>query len=273
MCQSCGCGTVAPDAAGGSRPRDDGASRRAAGPEPVPAASNRPLARQDPAPARLVKVERDLLEKNDAVAAATRAWCAERGIVLLNVLSSPGAGKTSVLERAIADLGGEMAISVIEGDQATDADAVRIRRAGARATQINTGAGCHLDAAMVAQALRSLEPPARSVVVIENVGNLICPALFDLGERAKLVVASVTEGEDKPLKYPHVFRAAALALLNKIDLLPHVVFDADRWLAHARAVNPGLRAFRVSATRGDGLDAWYGWIRAVAASAGEASLP
>jgi hydrogenase nickel incorporation protein HypB len=255
MCQTCGCG------------RDAGASGAPREPRAAHATATGDVDRgPGPEAARTISVERDLLEKNDAVAAATRAWCAERGILLLNLVSSPGAGKTTLLERAIRDLGAEMAISVVEGDQATDADAVRIRRAGARAAQVNTGAGCHLDAAMVAGALRMLEPPDRSLVVIENVGNLICPALFDLGERAKVLVAAVTEGEDKPLKYPHMFRASAVALLNKIDLLPHVQLDEDRWRHHAGAVNPEMRVFRVSATRGDGLDPWYAWLRRLAAA-------
>lgn len=145
-------------------------------------------------------------------------------------------------------------ISVIEGDQATENDARRIRDAGAQAVQVNTGAGCHLDAAMVARALETLDPPEGSMLVIENVGNLVCPALFDLGERAKIVIASVTEGDDKPVKYPHMYRASDLMVLNKIDLLPLVAFDVDRCIAHAVSVNPKIRSMKVSATRGDGLD-------------------
>jgi hydrogenase nickel incorporation protein HypB len=157
---------------------------------------------------------------------------------------------------------------VVEGDQATDRDAARIRKTGAGVVQINTGTGCHLDAAMVARALRELDPPRRSVVMIENVGNLVCPALFDLGERAKVVIASVTEGDDKPIKYPYMFRAGEVLILNKIDLLPYVAFDVGQFLAHAREVNPTMRVFQVSATRGDGIAEWCGWIQDQRARAG-----
>jgi hydrogenase nickel incorporation protein HypB len=176
-------------------------------------------------------------------------------------MASPGAGKTTLLERTIARLGSSVRISVIEGDQETLRDAQRIRAAGARAVQINTGSGCHLDAEMLAQGLRVLDPPPASLLFIENVGNLVCPALFDLGETARVVVASVTEGDDKPLKYPHMFRACDVLLLNKIDLLPHVEFDRDRFLEHARMVNPRARVFQVSATRGDGLPEWCSWLK------------
>src|SRR6185312_3355888 len=163
-----------------------------------------------------VRIERDLLAKNDHLAGHNRSWLAERGILAVNLVSSPGAGKTTLLEATIRALGAELGLSVIEGDQATEHDAARIRAAGAPAVQVNTGAGCHLDADMIARALASLAPRPRSVVLIENVGNLVCPALFDLGERAKVVVASVTEGDDKPLKYPYMFREASLVLLNKV---------------------------------------------------------
>jgi hydrogenase nickel incorporation protein HypB len=209
----------------------------------------------------IVRLERELLGKNDRVAAENRRWLAAREVLALNLLSSPGAGKTTLLERTIHDLGADLPFSVIEGDQATENDADRIRAAGAPAVQINTGTACHLDAAMVAGALASLGPRARSVVMIENVGNLVCPALFDLGEHAKVVVASVTEGDDKPLKYPYLFREASLVLLNKLDLLPHVRFDVERFSAASRQVNPRVHTLLVSATRGDGLDAWYAWLR------------
>jgi len=216
--------------------------------------------RETPSDAARLRVERSVLEKNDRLAERNRGWLGARGIVAVNLVSSPGAGKTTLLERTVRDLAGRIRVSVIEGDQATSHDADRVRAAGARAVQVNTGAGCHLDAAMVERALAELDPPRGSIVVIENVGNLVCPALFDLGEQAKVVVASVPEGDDKPAKYPHMFRAARLALLNKVDLAPHVAFDDGRFDGFAREVNPALGVLRVSATRGDGLDAWYAWI-------------
>ncbi|MGH8897201.1 MAG: hydrogenase nickel incorporation protein HypB [Egibacteraceae bacterium] len=212
-------------------------------------------------PARTLRLEQDVLAKNNLLAERNRGWLEGRGIVAMNLMSSPGAGKTTLLERTIRDLGEELSISVVEGDQETLLDAERIRSTGCRVVQINTGSGCHLDADMLARGLRTLDPPASSLVLIENVGNLVCPALFDLGERGKVVVMSVTEGEDKPLKYPHMFRAAQLLVLNKVDLLPYVQFDTDRCVEHARRVNPQLEVFQVSATRGDGLDDWYGWLR------------
>jgi hydrogenase nickel incorporation protein HypB len=210
----------------------------------------------------MLALEQDVLAKNDLLAAQNRAWFAAHGIVALNLMSSPGAGKTTLLERTIYDVGTELDLAVIEGDQETLLDAERIRATGCAAVQINTGSGCHLDAEMLERGLRELRPPDRSVVMIENVGNLVCPALFDLGERTKVVIMSVTEGADKPLKYPQMFRAGGLLLLNKIDLLPHVDFDVQRCTAYATQVNPGLDVLEVSATRGDGLDAWYAWLRA-----------
>ncbi|MBI4867109.1 MAG: hydrogenase nickel incorporation protein HypB [Candidatus Wallbacteria bacterium] len=208
-----------------------------------------------------VTLEQRVLERNDRLGERNRGWLSARNVLALNLVSSPGAGKTSLLERTIRDRGGAMALSVIEGDQATTRDAERIRAAGARVLQINTGTGCHLDAEMIARTLDSLDPPRGSAVLIENVGNLVCPALFDLGEHAKVLVASVTEGEDKPLKYPHMFRAAELLLLNKIDLLPHLDFDVGRFLDYARSVNPRLQALQVSVSRGTGLEAWYAWLQ------------
>ncbi len=202
-----------------------------------------------------------VLAKNDRLAERNRGWFQGRDIVALNLVSSPGSGKTTLLERTILDLKGELPIQVIEGDQDTVNDAERIRRTGCRVMQINTGVGCHLEADMVARAVEQLAPPAHSLVLIENVGNLVCPALFDLGEQAKVAILSVTEGEDKPLKYPHMFRAAQVLLLNKIDLLPHLSFDVERCLAHARTVNPSLEIFLVSAVSGDGMQGWYDWLR------------
>jgi len=213
-----------------------------------------------------------VLEKNDALAAKNRAWFAGREILALNLVSSPGAGKTTLLERTIRDLKDEAPISVLEGDQPTANDGMRIRAAGAPAVQINTGTGCHLEADMAARGLMELKPAPGSMVMIENVGNLVCPALFDLGERTKVVILSVTEGEDKPLKYPHMFQAAEVMLLNKIDLLPHVDFDVDQAIANAREVNPGIAVLSVSARSGEGLDAWYDWLRQQRAAARSAEL-
>ncbi len=215
-----------------------------------------------------IELGQAILAKNDRLADANRRWFAERGILALNLVSSPGAGKTSLLERTIRDVGPSLPIAVIEGDQATLHDAERISATGCRTVQINTGAGCHLDAHMIAHALPALAPEPGSVVMIENVGNLVCPSLFDLGEAAKVAVLSVTEGEDKPIKYPHMIRAASLLLLNKIDLLPHLRFDLARCLNYARQVNPALEILQVSGTSGEGLPAWYDWLRRTASAAG-----
>lgn len=179
---------------------------------------------------------------------------------MLNLVSSPGSGKTSLLERTIRDLKGRLPITVIEGDQATANDGERIAAAGAQAIQVNTGTGCHLEADMIERALSELKPKPGSIVMIENVGNLVCPALFDLGEKAKVAIFSVTEGEDKPIKYPHMFRAASLLLLNKIDLLPHLDFDVVKAMTYARQVNSAVEIIQVSAKTGAGMDEWYGWL-------------
>jgi hydrogenase nickel incorporation protein HypB len=208
-----------------------------------------------------VTLEQDILAKNQLLAERNRGWLAGRSILALNLVSSPGAGKTTLLERTIRDLGDTLPLAVIEGDQATLNDAERIRATGCRVVQINTGTGCHLDAGMVSRGLTQLDPPLRSVVMIENVGNLVCPALFDLGEQQKVLILSVTEGEDKPVKYPHMFRASALLLLSKIDLLPHLNFDVARCIEYARRVNPAIEILQVSAQTGEGMDAWYAWLR------------
>ncbi|MGE5271912.1 MAG: hydrogenase nickel incorporation protein HypB [Thiohalocapsa sp.] len=218
------------------------------------------------------RLEARILAKNDALAQKNRGWFLGREILALNLLSSPGAGKTSLIERTITDLADEMKLHVVEGDQATANDAARIAAAGARAVQINTGTGCHLDAEMVAAGLARLRPPPGAVVLIENVGNLVCPALFDLGERAKVVLFAVTEGEDKPVKYPHMFRAADLVLLNKIDLLPHLDFDVDRAVANLRKVNPEAPVVPLSVRNGEGMELWLDWLRRQLAAAHEAAF-
>lgn len=213
-------------------------------------------------------LEQNILAKNDRIAAENRGWLKGRNTLALNLVSSPGAGKTTLLVRTICDLREELPISVIEGDQATTHDANRIRETGCSVVQINTGTGCHLEAAMVERGLQQLNPPLNSVVMIENVGNLVCPALFDLGERAKVVILSVTEGEDKPIKYPHMFRASEIMILTKIDLLPYVPFDVEQCIQYARQVNPRIRVFQVSAKTGEGLEPWYGWLRAMQSQPG-----
>ena len=210
---------------------------------------------------RKVALEADLLAQNDRAAEALRARFEHEQIAVLNLIGAPGAGKTTLLEHTIRELAG-VPVTVIEGDQATDHDAQRIAATGCRVTQVNTGAGCHLDARMIERALGEVRPPRGSLLFVENVGNLVCPALFDLGERAKVVVISVTEGEDKPLKYPHVFRAASAMVLTKADLVPHLDIDPARMIEHARRIQPDLAVFPVSAKRGEGLAEWCGWLRA-----------
>ncbi|MGH6822233.1 MAG: hydrogenase nickel incorporation protein HypB [Methylocella sp.] len=207
-----------------------------------------------------VLLERDVLAKNATLAARNRAWFAGREILALNLVSGPGAGKTTLLERTVREFQPTQTFFVIEGDQATTNDSLRIKAAGAPVVQINTGSGCHLDADMVARGVAELKPPFGSVLMIENVGNLVCPALFDLGERAKVAILSVTEGDDKPIKYPHMFQAAGLLLINKIDLLPYVDFELDRCEVYARQVNPAIEIMSLSATTGEGLETWYEWI-------------
>ena len=207
-----------------------------------------------------VTLEEAVLQKNDSLAMRNRAWFRGREILALNLVSSPGSGKTALLERTIRDRYQTLPFYVIEGDQQTVHDAERIRATGAPSVQVNTGTGCHLEADMVMHGLRALKPTSRSVVMIENVGNLVCPALFDLGETAKVAILSVTEGEDKPVKYPHMFRASRLMILNKIDLLPYVDFDVDRCLDYARQVNPDIEILQMSVRSGDGLEGWYEWL-------------
>ncbi|WP_300455078.1 hydrogenase nickel incorporation protein HypB [Accumulibacter sp.] len=211
---------------------------------------------------RMVRIERDILARNNGYAAENRRRFDAQGIFALNLVSSPGSGKTSLLCRTIDLLKTKVSIAVVEGDQQTSRDAERIRATGAAALQINTGRGCHLDAHMIGHALDELAPADDSLLLIENVGNLVCPAAFDLGEAHKVVILSVTEGEDKPLKYPGMFRAASLMLLNKIDLLPHLAFDSDLAVRYARQVNPVLQVIQLSAMSGEGFAEWLDWLMA-----------
>jgi hydrogenase nickel incorporation protein HypB len=220
-------------------------------------------------PSRMVQIEQDILAKNDEYARQNRERLAERGIFAVNLVSSPGSGKTSLLCRTISMLA-DQRVAVIEGDQQTSNDAERIRATGAPAVQINTGKGCHLDAHMVGQAMDRLALQDGSLLLIENVGNLVCPAGFDLGEAHKVVILSVTEGEDKPLKYPHMFRAASLMILNKTDLLPYLQFDVAAAIGYARRVNPQIRILQLSATTGEGMAPWIDFLREGVASAGAA---
>jgi len=211
---------------------------------------------------RLLRLEQDLLAYNQGFADANRRLFEARGLLALNLVSSPGSGKTSLLARTLEALREEMPLAVIEGDQQTSRDADRLRATGVPAVQVNTGKGCHLDAHMVGHALEALALSEGGVLFIENVGNLVCPAGFDLGEAHKVVVLSVTEGEDKPLKYPNMFAAADLLLLNKTDLLPHLDFDVEQCLEYARRINPDLGVLQLSARTGEGLTAWLDWLRA-----------
>lgn len=211
---------------------------------------------------RTLVIEHNVLQKNDDLAARNREWLAQHGMSACNLMSSPGAGKTSLLERTIQESDSRRTLCVIEGDQETLIDADRIKATGAPVVQINTGAGCHLDADMLRRGIDVLQPPDHSLLFVENVGNLVCPALFDLGESAKVVIISVTEGDDKPLKYPHMFAAADMIVVNKTDLLPYVDFDLGRLERDARSLNPGVAVLAVSVRTGDGLAAWYEWLKA-----------
>ena len=208
-----------------------------------------------------ISLEAEILAKNDLLAERNRGWFDAKNILALNMVSSPGSGKTTLLERTITDLKEVLPINVVEGDQETVNDAARIKSTGCKVVQINTGTGCHLEADMLANGIKQLQPPTNSVVMIENVGNLVCPALFDLGEKCKVAVLSVTEGEDKPIKYPHMFRASDVMILNKIDLLPYLNFNVEDCINYAKTVNPNIKVFQLSATTGDGMDEWYDWLK------------
>jgi hydrogenase nickel incorporation protein HypB len=238
---------------------DCGSGDHAHGPAPHQVAELRTIEVADGA--RTVELQQKVLAKNDEIAERNRAWLQQRGILAVNLMSSPGAGKTTLLEATMRGMADKVAISVVEGDQETALDATRILAAGSSVVQINTGVGCHLDAEMIRRALGCLDPLSGSIVMIENVGNLVCPALFDLGEQARVVLASVTEGADKPLKYPHMFRQADLVLLNKTDLLPYVDFDVREYASGLRKVSPDALLLQVSATTGDGMQDWFDWLR------------
>jgi hydrogenase nickel incorporation protein HypB len=211
---------------------------------------------------RMVQIEQDILAKNNRYAAENRSYFGERGILVLNLVSSPGSGKTTLLTETIALLKNDLDIAVIEGDQQTARDAERIRATGVPALQINTGKGCHLDAHRVGHALETLQPKDHSLLFIENVGNLVCPSAFDLGEAHKVVILSVTEGEDKPIKYPDMFHAADLMILNKTDLLPYLDFDSEECIQYAKQVNPRIKILSLSAKTGEGMDSWLRWLKA-----------
>jgi hydrogenase nickel incorporation protein HypB len=258
MCATCGCSAGA-EVRLMLAEHDHGDHRHDAHGHQHPPAELRTLEASDGS--RTIELQQKILAKNDELAEQNRAWLTARGILAINLMSSPGAGKTTLLEATMRGLAGKVSISVVEGDQETALDATRILAAGSSVVQVITGAGCHLDAEMLAKGLRYLDPPTGSIVMIENVGNLVCPALFDLGEQARVVLASVTEGADKPLKYPHMFRQADLVLLNKTDLLPYVNFDVREYSTGLRKVTPDALLLQVSATTGDGMQAWYDWLR------------
>lgn len=210
---------------------------------------------------KVVEVEMDILHENNLLAERNRGFFEGRNILAINLVSSPGSGKTTLLERTLTDLRGEINFAVIEGDQQTANDADRIHATGTKVTQINTGKGCHLDAHMVMHAIQGMRLQPDSVLFIENVGNLVCPAMFDLGEKERVVVISVTEGEDKPIKYPDMFHSSTLCIINKTDLLPYVKFDVEKAKAYARKVNPSLEIIELSCTSGEGVSAWYEWLK------------
>ncbi|MFN8244657.1 MAG: hydrogenase nickel incorporation protein HypB [Ferruginibacter sp.] len=210
---------------------------------------------------KMVSVQKDILGENNLLAERNRGYFEGRDILAINLVSSPGSGKTTLLERTLSDLKDRFVFSVIEGDQQTTNDADRIHATGTKVVQINTGKGCHLDAHMVLHALQGMKPAAGSVLFIENVGNLVCPAMFDLGEKERVVIMSVTEGDDKPLKYPDMFHSSTVCIINKTDLLPYVPFDIEKAKANARKINPQLEIFELSCTSGEGLDRWYGWLQ------------
>jgi hydrogenase nickel incorporation protein HypB len=235
--------------------------------ENVPAGFAAQAAASAASQVRTLDLNARILEKNENIAALNRAWLAGREILAINLMSASGAGKTRLLEETISSLRDSWSIYVLEGDQAADRNGIRAAVAGVRTVRINTGRGCHLDAEMVVRGIRALAPASGSLLFIENVANLVCPALFDLGERRRVAILSVTECDEKPLKYPHMFRAAHLLIIAKIDLLPHVDFEVDRAIRHATAANPAIEILKLSARTGEGMDEWRAWIRRTHAAA------
>lgn len=208
-----------------------------------------------------IQLEVDVLHKNNLLAERNRGFFEAKNITVLNLVSSPGSGKTSLLERTIKELGNDLPFAVIEGDQQTMNDAERIKAAGAPVVQVNTGSGCHLDAEMISNASKKLELKDDDFLIIENVGNLVCPSMFDLGESKRIVIISVTEGEDKPIKYPNMFSTSDICIINKIDLLPYLDFDLEKCKEYALRVNHNLVFFELSVRSGEGMDQWYDWLR------------
>jgi len=260
MCDTCGCGSeetiirTPGEAREHERMHAAGVGHHHAHPHPH-------APEEAPAGGETIAVNRDVLQENNRLAERNRGYFQARDIFALNLVSSPGSGKTTLLERTIGALKDSLEFRVIEGDQQSMQDANRIEATGVPVVQVNTGKGCHLDARMINHALGKLDPPAGSVLLIENVGNLVCPSLFDLGERHKVVIISVTEGDDKPAKYPTMFAASDICILNKIDLLPYVDFDLDQCKEYARKVQPNMTFFELSSKTGEGMDAWHEWIR------------
>lgn len=208
-----------------------------------------------------IDLEKDILHKNDLLAERNKGYFEAKNIYAINLVSSPGSGKTSLLERTIADLKSEISFGVIEGDQQTSNDADRIAALEVPVIQINTGKGCHLDSEMISKAVKQLSPVDGTLLMIENVGNLVCPSMFDLGENTRVVIISITEGEDKPIKYPDMFYGSQICIINKIDLLPYLKFDIEKLKDYAKKVNPNLLFFEVSAYTGEGMESWYNFLK------------
>jgi len=210
---------------------------------------------------RVIELGKDIMQFNDVGAARNRGYFDAKELVALNLVSSPGSGKTSILEKTLIDMKEEINFSVIEGDQQTMNDADRIDALGIPVVQVNTGALCHLESDMVYEAVKNLNPAPKSILMIENVGNLVCPSKFNLGEDYRVVIISTTEGDDKPIKYPDMFEGSDVCIINKIDLLPYLNFDVEKAKDYARKINPNLVFFEVSATTGEGMDGWYEWLK------------